>query len=281
MMNWILRNEGIVPRGRAHVDIDDRGHQFGDGIYEVIRVYGGIPFLMQPHLDRLRRSARAIGMALPWDDGALTVRCAELVAREALADGILYIQVTRGVCPRLQVFPPEDVLPQITAYARAMPRPRAETVDGLHARLVPDIRWLRCDIKSINLLPNMLARQTAKEHGCGEAIQHRDGTVTEGAFSNAYIVADGTVHTHPANNLILAGITRVHILRLCAGLGLPVVEEPFRVDDLRRAEEIFISSTASEVAPVIRLDGQPVGGGTPGTVTRRLQAAFSETLPKA
>ncbi len=269
-----------MPRRQAHVDIDDRGYQFGDGIYEVIRVYGGMPFLMQPHLERLRRSAREIGMALPWGDATLSARADELIAREALTDGILYIQVTRGVCPRLQVFPPEDVTPQITAYARAMPRPRAETINGLGACLVPDIRWLRCDIKSINLLPNMLARQKANENRCGEALQHREGIVTEGAFSNAFIVTDGIVRTHPADNLILAGITRAHILRLCGGLGISVVEEPFRVDDLRHAEEIFISSTASEVAPVIRLDDQPVADGSPGRVTRRLQAAFADTLPK-
>ncbi|MCC5805283.1 MAG: D-amino-acid transaminase [Opitutales bacterium] len=278
-MNWILRNEGIVPRAQARVDIDDRGHQFGDGIYEVIRVYGGTAFLMQPHLDRLRRSAREIGMVLPWNDDALAARGEELMARESMSDGILYFQVTRGVCPRLQVFPPEDVTPQITAYARPMPRPCGEADEGLHAHLVPDIRWLRCDIKSINLLPNMLARQKAKEHGCAEALQHRDGIVTEGAFSNAYIVAGGTVHTHPADNRILAGITRVHILGLCAAAGIPVREEPFRVEDLRGADEIFISSTASEVAPVIRLDGQPVAAGKPGPLTRRLQAAFRETLP--
>lgn len=281
MMNWILRNEGILPRSKAQVDIDDRGHQFGDGIYEVIRVYGGLPFLMRPHLDRLRRSAREIGMAPHWDDTTLRGRCDELVARERMGDGILYIQVTRGVCPRLQVFPSDDVTPQITAYARPMPRPRGETGNGLRAHIVADMRWLRCDIKSINLLPNLLARQKAKEHGCEEAIQHRDGTVTEGAFSNAYIVAGGTIHTHPRNNLILGGITRAHILDLCAAADIPVVEEAFRVADLRRADEIFISSTANEIAPVVHLDGEPVANGKPGPVTRRLQAAFAETLPRS
>jgi D-alanine transaminase len=274
----IWRNGAILPRPSATVDPDDRGYQFGDGVYEVVRIYGGRPFLWEGHRLRLIRSAGELGMRTEFADATFSAAMAELVEREGVEDGTLYIQVTRGVCLRQQLFPPESVNLEVTAYVRPMARPLADLAKGITAWPVADIRWLRCDIKSINLLPNVLARQTAHEHNCTEALQHRGDILTEGAFSNAYLVRGGTVYTHPADNHILGGITRAFVLRLAAGNGIPVRERPCTLEELAQADEVFITSTTSEIMPVVSVHGKPVGNGAPGVVTRRLQTAFATAL---
>lgn len=274
-MDYILRNGEIIPRKGAVLDLDDRGYQFGDGIYEVIRIYGGTPFLMTPHLDRLSRSAREVGISLSAEDiSNLEKQLLEVAEKEGVSDGIFYVQITRGVYPRSQVFPPSDVAPVITAYAKPMSRPEKALSEGVSLHLLPDIRWLRCDIKSLNLLPNVMARQTASELGCMEAIQHRDNVVTEGAFSNVFIVSNGIVQTHPQGNLILSGITRAHVIQLSQEAGYQVIEESYSVDQLLKAEEVFITSTLNEIMPAVRIDESVIGKGTPGPVTRDLQSRF-------
>lgn len=280
-IQFVLRNGTILPRAETAVDIDDRGYQFGDGVYEVIRYYAGKPFLLEPHLRRLRRSAGEIGIPFPVSDDTLSAQFAELIAREGIRTGIVYIQLTRGVYPRIQGFLPDDVPPQLTAYVRALPRPEEPIREGVHAALVPDIRWLRCDIKSLNLLPNILARQKALDSHCYEAIQHRDGIVTEGSFSNVGIIAGGTLQTHPVGNLILNGITRTHLLGLCTGAGIPVLEKPFTVNQLLAADEVFITSTTNEVMPVVQINGTPLGSGKPGPVCRELQHLYAESFQAA
>jgi D-alanine transaminase len=280
-MKFILRNDSILPRDRAVTDIDDRGYQFGDGVYEVVRLYEGVPFLMEPHLVRLRRSCRELGMDLNFTDESLKERLAELVTKEEVQTGTVYIQITRGIFSRIQEFPPGDLPVQVTAYARGLARPEEKIAHGVRVGLVPDIRWLRCDIKSLNLLPNILARQNVKGSGCYEAVQHRDKVVTEGAFSNVYKISGGTVFTHPEGNLILSGITRAHVLSLCSGAGIPVREEPFSVEDLLAADEVFITSTTNEAMPVVAVGNHSIGDGNPGPLTRKIQALYEESVLSA
>ncbi len=278
MNNLILFNDTFIPRNEARVDIDDRGYQFGDGIYEVVRLYDGEPFLMDEHLVRLERSATELGMSLGFSRQALSARLDELFQKTGVGTGTVYIQVTRGVHPRVQEFPPADLPVQWLAYCRELARPSEKLKNGVSVALTPDIRWLRCDIKSVNLLPNILGRQAATGKGCYEAVQHRDGIVTEGAFSNVYRIANGTVFTHPANNFILNGVTRRKILELCEEAGIPVREETFSTDELLAADEVFLTSTTNEVMPVVAIDGQAVGNGSPGELTCRLQDLYEAAI---
>ncbi|GGK24991.1 D-alanine aminotransferase [Caldalkalibacillus thermarum] len=274
----ILLNESYVPRQEAKIDIEDRGYQFGDGIYEVIRVYGGRVFLLSEHLQRLKRSADEIQLALPLSLDELKQRLLELTDRTKLDEGIIYVQLTRGVAPRYHGFPDPAVKAQLVAYTKPMDRPLTQQQQGVKAVLVNDIRWLRCDIKTVNLLPNVLAKQKATENGAFEAIQHRNGTVTEGSSSNVFMVKKGVLHTHPPNNLILNGITRQYVIQLCSELNLRVHEQTFSVNDLLQADEVFITSTTSEIIPVIQIDKDTIGEGRPGPITQQLQQAFDQRI---
>ncbi|MEX2381611.1 MAG: D-amino-acid transaminase [Opitutales bacterium] len=278
MMKIILQNDLIIPRGDAVADIDDRGYQFGDGIYEVIRYYGGRPFMMEEHLTRLWRSARELGIEIEFTQEELEARLGDLAKKSAAGTGALYIQVTRGVYSRIQEFPPSDLPVQLTAYFRELVRPDEKIATGVAVALVPDIRWLRCDIKSLNLIPNVLGRQKAKERGCYEAIQHRDSVVTEGAFSNVFRISGKTVFTHPANNFVLSGVTRGRVLEVCAAGGVVVEEEAFTVEELLSADEVFITSTTNEVMPVVKVDDKVIGGGKPGAMTKRIQSLYEQSI---
>lgn len=269
----ILLNDRLIPRSEAKVDIEDRGYQFGDGIYEVIRVYGGKTFYLEDHLLRLEKSAREIRLPLPWDVQLLTERINRLVEANRLQDGTIYMQITRGAAPRNHAFP-EKTEPVLVAYTAEAPRPAAMLKDGIRTCTLQDIRWLRCDIKSLNLLGAVLAKQEALERGCKEAILVRDGTVTEGSASNVFMVKNGILYTHPANNLILHGITRAIVLKCAEETGISVKEEAFSVDSLYNADEVFITGTTVEVCPVTHIDDRKIGEGAPGPLTRRLQQAF-------
>lgn len=275
----ILWNDRLIPRSEASVDIEDRGYQFGDGIYEVIRVYGGKPFYLAEHLERLEKSARAIRLPLPWDSGLLAEKLNQLVEANRLVEGTIYLQVTRGPAPRNHAFP-EKAEPVLVAYTTEVPRPEAMLKEGIRTCTHKDIRWLRCDIKSLNLLGAVLAKQEAVEKGCKEAILVRDGTVTEGSSSNVFIVREGTLYTHPADNLILHGITRAIVLKCAGEAGIPVKEEAFSVDALHDADEVFITGTMVEVCPVTHVDDRKIGSGVPGPVTRHLQQAFDEQIAR-
>ncbi|PTM58492.1 D-amino-acid transaminase [Desmospora activa] len=273
----ILFHDQLTKRENAQVDIEDRGYQFGDGIYEVIRVYNGKAFRLQDHLDRFQRSADEISLQLPYNLERLSQLLQELVQTNQLADGTVYLQTSRGVAPRSHPFP-EESHSVIVAYTVEAERPLNHLQNGIRTMTQPDIRWLRCDIKSLNLLGAVLAKQKAKEHGCQESILHRDETVTEGSSTNVFLAKDGQLFTHPANNLILHGITRQVVLELAADMGIPVKEEAFTLQDLHRADEVFITSTTMEITPVIEIDGTPVGDSTPGNLVRRLQAAFEHQI---
>ncbi|WP_127580053.1 D-amino-acid transaminase [Paenibacillus koleovorans] len=273
-MSWMLQNERIIPRGDAALSYLDRGYCFGDGIYEVIRVYNGRMFESGPHYDRLKRSLREIKLELPNSIDKLNDYLEKLIEADKLDDGIVYLQVTRGVAPRAHAFPPAGTEPVLIAYTSEVSRPFETMHSGIAVITRPDIRWLRCDIKTLNLLPNVLAKQESVEVGSDDVVFHRDGTVTECTASNLLIVRDGSIITHPADNMILHGITRLVIRQLAQHLDIPFVEQPITVDEMMKADEVFLSSTISEVMPIVQIDGVNVGGGQPGPVVRRLQAAF-------
>jgi len=277
MGDYVWNGERLIDRKDAKTDVEDRGYTFGDGVYEVFRVYRGVVFEAQRHWERFVRSARELRIALPYTIDELQRGIEELVQADRLAEGIVYLQLTRGVAPRAHPFP-ADAKPVLTAFTKPIAKPENELRTGCKVVVQPDIRWLRCDIKSLNLLPNLLAKQAAVEAGASEAVLHRDGVVTEGSSSNFAIVKDGVVRTHPANHLILHGITRAVALDLANELGVPVSLEPFTLEEAKAADEAFLMGTTVEIMPVVSFDGAPVGGGTPGPVTRKLQEAFEARL---
>ncbi|WP_057913247.1 D-amino-acid transaminase [Peribacillus muralis] len=278
-MGKIILNGEIKNRSDVLVDIEDRGYQFGDGVYEVIRVYNGRLFAGDMHLNRLMDSAKLIQMKVPFTVAEIETRVKELVSEDHLQDGIIYMQLTRGVSPRTHAFPSADVEPVFVAYTKEIPY-TGKMKPGAKGITTDDIRWLRCNIKSLNLLGNIMAKQVAVEAGCDEAIQHRDGLVTEGSSSNVSIVVDGTLKTHPASNLILNGITRQVMLKLCADHAIPFVEEAFTIEGMMAADEVLYTSTSVEVTPIINIDGRMIATGAPGPVTEKLQLLFAEEIER-
>ncbi len=279
-MEFALLNGSIIKRSEAKVDVEDRGYQFGDGVYEVIRIYNGKMFTVAEHLKRFVKSAEGIGITLPFTTLQLTEMLEELRIKNNLQTGNIYMQVTRGTAPRNHVFPTGDVAPTLVAYTIKVVRPLENLKSGVKAILTEDIRWLRCDIKSLNLLGNLLAKQKASEQGCFEAIQHRGQDVTEGSSSNIFIVKNGTVITHESNHLILKGITKDVILDLCNNNDIPVQERTFSLAELDEAEEVFLSSTTAEVMPVIEINGKKISAGVSGPITQKLQNLFEKEVEK-
>jgi len=274
----VYLNGSWLEHTEASVSVDDRGFLFADGIYEVIRFYEGQLFLAEPHVQRMRRGLDAIRID---PDAALSlIEIAErLIDENGLRDedGIIYAQITRGAAPRRHAFPEAGTPPTVFASARRFPQPAAEWFEnGVRAITMPDNRWGRCDIKSVALLPNVLANQAAHEADAFEAIFVRDGVLIEGSHSNLMGVVDGTLVTYPECNYILGGITRRFLLDLARQLDIPVREGPLWLDRFDRIEELFLSGTTTEVMPITRLDGRVVGEGRPGPVAQRLQRAYRE-----
>ncbi|WOV88550.1 D-amino-acid transaminase [Sporosarcina oncorhynchi] len=263
------------------ISIDDRGYYFGDGVYEVIKVYNGELYTAEEHMTRLFQSASKIKLAIPHTERQLIEIAEELVKKNEIDTGHVYMQVTRGATQRLHHFPETNVSPVVTAYAILNPRPLTNLKDGVATKTVDDIRWLRCDIKSLNLLGNVMAKQEAHEAECAEAIFVRDGIVMEGSSSNMFGVKGGVVYTHPATNLILNGITRRVVMQLCADLGIQVEEKEFTTEEAFEMDEFIMTSTTAEVTPVISIDGKQIGSGAPGPITMKLQEAFAKQLPLA
>lgn len=276
-MGYSLWNDRIVLDEEVIIDRQDRGYQFGDGIYEVIKVYDGEVFTLSEHLDRFYRSAEKIKLVIPYSKDKLIRLLRDLVQKNNLATGHIYLQITRGISPRQHHFP-ENSKPVLVANVQVNPRPLANFENGVKATMVEDIRWLRCDIKTLNLLGPVLAKQEAYEKGCYEAILHRDGVVTEGASSNVHGILDGVLYTHPVNNLILNGITRNVMLACANEIGLTVKEHAFTLEQLKDMTEVIVTSTTSEITPVIEIDGHIVGTGKPGEWTRKLQKQFNATI---
>jgi D-alanine transaminase len=256
----------------------DRGFLLGDAVYEVIRVYQGRPWLMEEHLRRLAHSLDAIRLQ-GVDLDQLQRRALETIAAGPFHEATIYIQITRGVAPRTHTFPAKAI-PLEFLYVREFHDTYAEArKQGTAVITQPDIRWGRCDIKSTNLLANVLAAQAAREAGCLEALLVLpDGTLTEGTHTSVFGVLDGTVLTAPNSNDILPGITRSLILRLSSRAGIPVREQVLKREDLPRVSELFLTGTTSEVMPIIRVDDHRIAKGQVGPVTRRLQKAYQEVV---
>ena len=271
----------FTKKDELKISIEDRGYYFGDGIYEVIKVYGGELFTAHEHIERLYQSADKIKLSLPFMEDEVIDIARELIQVNNLEDGHIYLQVTRGSFPRQHHFPKPAVAPNVTAYAVRSPRPMAQMENGVTVKSIEDIRWLRCDIKSLNLLGNVLAKEEALEAGFYEAILHRDGLVTEGSSTNMFGVKDGVIYTHPATNLILNGITRQVVFGLCKELEIPVVEKAFTLEEAARMDEFFLTSSTSEVTPIIKIDDQSICDGKRGPVTEKLQQAFAAKIPFA
>jgi D-alanine transaminase len=267
-------NGAFLPLSEARVSVEDRGFLFGDGVYEVVRTYGGAPFLLPAHLDRLERSLAAVRIAPDWGRADLEAWIAEAVERAAYPEAKVYVQVTRGAAPRDHKFPdvPVTTLVAVTPIA---PLPQATQEAGVAVISVPDLRWGRCDVKSLQLLPNVLARQEATEAGAFEALLvGPDGVVNEGAGSNLFAAVDGTLVTPTLGPRILAGVSRAYVLDLARGMGLSTQERDLTVQEVYEADEVLLSGTTIEVVGVVRVDGRTVGDGRPGPVTRRLAGAF-------
>lgn len=277
-------NGRYVAHRDACVHVEDRGYQFADGVYEVCEVSRGHIIDMAGHLDRLDRSLRELSIRWPMSRGALELVIGEVVRRNRVHDGLVYLQVTRGVARRDHPFPPSSVRPALIITAKptdpALSAKRAEA--GISVITVPENRWDRVDIKTVGLLPNVLARQKAKEAGAYEAwFVDPDGTVKEGAATNAWIVSkEGRLVTRPADHGILRGITRGTVFKVADQLGLEIEERRFTVAEAKAAREAFITSATSTVMPVVAIDGDPVANGHPGSVALSLRAAFFDVAEK-
>lgn len=276
MSEMAFVNGRFLPLAEASVSIEDRGFQFGDGVYEVIRTYGGRPFKLDAHLARLHRSAEAIGLRQPYSKERWADYIAEGLRLAAFPESKIYLQLTRGVAPRDHAYAP-DLQPTVVMTIRDL-RPLAAAVQaaGVEATTIEDIRWDRCDIKSINLLANVLARQQAKQAGVFEAILVKDDEVTEGSVSNVVVVENRTLVTAPQGPRILSGVTREVVLTLARQEGFEVQERYPSRQQLYTASEVFLTGTTVEVLGVVRVDEKPIGGGEPGPVTRNLAKRFVE-----
>lgn len=272
----IMSQSKFVHRDSLSYPYEERGLQFGDGVYEVIRIYNGSYYLLNAHVNRLFDSAEAIKIVLPFTREELYRLLLQLIEKNAMAaDGKVYLQVTRGSAPRSHVFP-KHTPANVYAYVQDLPRPLTKLQDGVGAITQPDVRWEYCYIKSLNLLPNVLAKQAAMEQNCYEAILHKDGVVTECSSSNIFLVQAGKIYTFPATKRILHGCVRMRTKQFAADLNLPFIEEGFNLDDIPFADELFISSTTSEIIPVTSVDGKTIGDGNPGKITKQLQQAYEK-----
>jgi D-alanine transaminase len=274
---WLNGQVGLL--SEMEVPVNERGFLFADGIYEVIRVYNSRPFLFEEHMRRLARSAAAILLELPFPPERLAGIARELIDQSRLRDAEIYLQVTRGVAPRGLGFP-STAQPTVLLAVKS---PRALLLGmrehGVSMATVPDDRWLHCDIKSIALLPNVLALERAHRAGADEALLVRDGFISEGASSNFFLVRQGILVTPVADWRILPGVTRAFVLQLAREGGIPAEERDIPGEELTQAEEAFITSTFREILPVTSIDGRPVGNGLPGPLTRSLYAAYQAVLP--
>ncbi|MFD2630243.1 D-amino-acid transaminase [Oceanobacillus kapialis] len=272
----IMTQSSFTHRDNLKYPYEERGLQFGDGIYEVIRIYNGEYYLLQEHVDRLFRSTAAVKINLDVTKEEMTHLLLQLLERNKMTeDGKVYLQVTRGSAPRDHVFP-EGVPANVYAYVQDLERNTEKINTGVPTITQRDVRWENCYIKSLNLLPNVLAKQEAKEKGCYEAILHRDGIVTECSSSNVYMVKDGKIYTHPATNNILHGCVRMRVEKFANELGVPFIEQSFSVEDIADADEMLLSSSTSEVMPIISVDNVKIADGKPGNITKQLQQAYME-----
>jgi D-alanine transaminase len=272
-------NNEFIPKDEVRIAPDDRGFLFADGAYEVIHSYGGKLFKLNEHLQRLERSLRELRISLSNLEKFGEV-AKKLIFSNRLEKGeaSIYIQITRGVAPRTHSFPEEGTPPTVYIAATSLEPSRQKQKKGVKIILLPDIRWSRCDIKSLNLLPNVLANQQAKDRKVEEAVFIRNGFITEGTHSNFCAIFNGTLVTHPLNQNILGGITRDVVLSLCRAMQIPVKETPISAKDLNKAKEMMILATGDEIMPVIQVEDWTVGDGEPGPLTIKIQQAFRDLV---
>lgn len=271
-------NGNYLPLDEARISPMDRGFLFGDGAYEVIPVYSRRPFRLQQHLERLERTLAALQLANPLSKEHWAEVVQRLVDDHGSEDQGVYLQVTRGAAPvRDQAFPRPAVAPTIFAYADRLPTPSAELLaTGGTALTAEDFRWLRCDLKTVSLVANVLLRQLSAAAGCTETILLRDGLVMEGSASNVLVVQDGVILAPPKSNLILPGVTYDVVLELAAANGIPTQVRPVAEAELRSADEVWVTSSTKEVLPITRIDDAPVADGRPGPLAARMNALYQD-----
>ena len=281
----VYLNGQFVPRATATISVEDRGFIFGDGVYEVWRVIDGSLFENERHLERLRFGLHELRIPVPEivHSGTLESVAQRLFAEAGVLEGeaTLYVEITRGAAPRTHQFPPAGTRPTVLAVANRFSPPEATRARGAACITIPDIRWARCDIKTIQLLPNVLAKQEAAEHDAIDAIMIRDGMVTESSHANVVGVLDGVIRTHPTDQRILAGVTRAVVLEIARELGYSVREEAFGERDVAQLDELFLVGTTSDVMPIVRVNDVAIGGGRPGPFARRLHAELRARLDAA
>jgi D-alanine transaminase len=277
-------NGAYVPHGDAMIHVEDRGYQFADGVYEVCQVREGVIVDLSRHLDRLDRSLKELRIDWPMHRNSLIHVIRQVLRRNRITEGMFYLQVTRGVAPRDHVFPAAGTRPSIVITAKRIAPSviAAKNAKGLKAITVTDNRWDRVDIKTVGLLPNVLARQEAKEKGAQEAIYvDGEGKVKEGAATNVWMVAkDGVLLTRPAEHGILRGITRTTLMDVAKQLGVEIREQEFSRDEMMNAREVFITAATSICLPIVEIDGKPIGNAHPGIVAQKIREAFFEIAEK-
>jgi len=278
----VYLNGNYVQDGAATISVLDRGFIFGDGVYEVWRVVRGKLFEGERHLRRLQRGLGELRITPPAlaDADELPKIARRLLTENGLLEGeaTLYVEITRGTAPRSHAFPPANTAPTVFAMAKPLTLHHEVRAAGAKVITTPDVRWLRCDIKTVQLLPNVMAQQQAVEHDALEAVFIRDGVVTEGSHTNVFGVIDGELRTHPQNHFVLPGVTRDVVLEVAAACGIPVRQEAMREQDLERLSELFLSGTTTDVMPVVRIDDRPVGNGKPGPIAQRLYDGLRKRL---
>jgi len=264
-------NGEMVESGAKVVSLDDRGYCFGDGVYEVVRVYNGRAFAFSYHQDRLYRSMREMDIPVRMPPDELQELHEIMIEQSEITDGYIYLQITRGVSPRHHAFERSKLEPQMYMFIKPITTDLGALQQGVKAITLPDERWARVDIKTLNLIPNILAQTKAEKKGAYTAILVRDGIVTEGATSNVFVMKDGVCYTHPANHHILKGITRqLVVTRVAPTAGITIIEREFDEAFLKEADEIFFTDTIGGIIPITTLNREPVGGGQPGKATKVL-----------
>lgn len=275
LANW---NGDEMPLKEVRVSVMDRGFLFGDAIYEVVRVYSGRPFQFDDHMSRLEKNLHKLQIAA--DVRQIARRALMTLKHSGVSEGMIYLQVTRGEAPRTHHFPHPAVRPNELIYVRPLNDPyRLRRQEGGRAILIEDIRWKRCDIKSVNLLANCLGAEEAHQAGCDEAIYvNEEGLLVEGTHTSLFAVRQGTLLTAPQGAHLLPGITRRLVLGLASGSQIPNAEESVHRERLNQVDEIFLTGTTMEIMPIIEIDSRPIGTGTPGPVTRKLQHAYRQAI---
>jgi len=277
MSEMIWFNGEVLPLAEARIGVEDRGFQFADGVYEVIRFYNGRTFTLSEHLDRLTRSCEGIRLAMPLKKQELMREIGKFIEKSPVREGMIYLQITRGPAPRNHIFAPSR--PTVLFYARPLPPVApAGTAEGLKLISQNDERWQRCWIKSIALLPNVLAKNAAVSAGCDEAVFVEKGIVTECSASNFFAVAGGKVLTHPVGPKVLPGITRLVLMDLCKQLDVPFVERAISEAECLAADEVFITSTTREIGWVARWNDRQIGNGSCGVITRKIHGAYQKLV---